>query len=133
MPANQVSEQHQLLAYHYEKSEHWSDAFTHIRVAAEEEAKDYAVQEASRLYEHALRLGERDGSDVTGDYIISVLQRLAELMFAQGQFADSFDIVSRMHKLARETGDTTAEGNRAGQHGDRQHVAGRFRYRTRTR
>jgi len=108
-PLEHASRQQQLLAYHCEQAGHWRDAFSHLCRAAEEQAKDYALQEASRLYEHALRCAEQNDSGVPPDRLGSALLRAAELMFTRGRFADAIDLASRACVLAGDIGDASAE------------------------
>jgi tetratricopeptide (TPR) repeat protein len=108
--ANRLSEQYEVLAYHFSKAEEWANALDYLLKAAEKAAKAFAIREAITLYDQALEATERLSDAVDIGTLMSIHQAKSNLFFVLSDFRRSRTEGECLRDLARKTGDRLTEG-----------------------
>jgi predicted ATPase/class 3 adenylate cyclase len=106
---DRLTEQYEVLAYHFEKSEAWVKALEYLLKAADKAVKTFATREAIALYEQAEAAAARLGDDVAGPTRIAIHQAKADLYLLVSDFGRARIEGERVLAIARQIADGPAE------------------------
>jgi tetratricopeptide (TPR) repeat protein len=107
---DRLSEQYEVLAYHFAHGEVWDKAFDYFCKAAEKAVQAFAAREAITLYTQALETSAHLGSGGEAKTLIAIHQAKANLYFALSDFERSRAESECALDLARQAGDRESEG-----------------------
>ncbi|HEU4343175.1 MAG TPA: tetratricopeptide repeat protein, partial [Candidatus Binatia bacterium] len=108
--AERLTEQYEILAYHFLKAEQWDKALDYLLKAAQKATNAFATREAVALYDQALEAVERlsHGVDITTP--MSIRKAKSNLYFILSDFESSRAEAEHLLALSRRAGDTVNEG-----------------------
>jgi tetratricopeptide (TPR) repeat protein len=107
--ADRLTEQYEVLAYHFAKGEGWAKALQYLLKAAEKAAKAFATREAIALYDQALEVAGQLGAAVDANTLMVVHQAKADLYMVLSEYARARAEGERLLRLARRVGDRQSE------------------------
>ena len=107
--ADRLTEQYEVLAYHFSKAEDWGRALEYLLKAADKGAKAFANREAISLYDQALEAAGHLGDAVGIDTLMAIHEAKSGLYFMLSDFATSRAEAERLLRLARRAGDRVRE------------------------
>jgi len=107
--ANRLTEQYEVLAYHFCRAEEWGKAFEYLLKAAQKAAQAFANREAAALYGQAVEAMAHLGAGVDPRTRLSVYQALLGIYTALSEFERAVAAGEQAVALAREIGDRVAE------------------------
>ena len=108
--ADRLSEQYEVLAYHFARGEAWAKALAYFCQAAEKAAQAFANREAVALYDQALEAAGHLGQGVDPKTLTAIYQAKANLYFILSDFGRARAEAECLLALARRTGDRVHEG-----------------------
>jgi class 3 adenylate cyclase/tetratricopeptide (TPR) repeat protein len=108
--ADRLTEQYEILAYHFEKAEEWGRALDYYLKAADKAVLAFATRDALVLYDAAERTANRLGDGVTLETRMAIHRRRAELYLLVSDFERARTEADRLLRLARDSDDRHAEG-----------------------
>jgi len=108
--AERLSEQYDVLAYHFARGEAWPQAFDYLCKAAAKAAQAFAIREALALYDHALEVAGHVGELVDRSLLMDIYQAKANLYYVLSDFERSRLEAEYLLTLARDAGDQVREG-----------------------
>src|SRR5262245_16160587 len=108
--ADRLTEQYEILAYHFEKAEAWGSALDYYLKAADKAVLAFATRNALVLYDAAERTANRLGDGVTLETRMAIHRRRAEVYLLVSDFERARTDAERLLRVARESGDHHAEG-----------------------
>jgi tetratricopeptide (TPR) repeat protein len=106
---DRLTEQYEVLAYHFEKSEAWERAVEYLLKAADKAAKAFATREAIVLYEQAEAGAARLGDAVPVATMIGIHQAKADLYLLVSDFERARNEGERVLAIARRIADKPTE------------------------
>ena len=107
--ANRLSEQYEVLAYHFFRAEEWTKALEYLLKAAQKAAQAFANREAAALYEQAAEAMGHLGAGVDPRARLNVYQAQLGIYTALSEFERAVGVGEQAVGLAREIGDRVAE------------------------
>ncbi len=107
---DRLSEQYEMLAYHFAKGEDWTRALDYLLKVADKAARAFAIREALTLYDQALEAAGQLGEAVDAKTFMAIHQAKADLYFALSDFERFRAESERRLALARRIGDRVSEG-----------------------
>jgi class 3 adenylate cyclase/tetratricopeptide (TPR) repeat protein len=108
--ADRLTEQYEVLAYHFAKGEEWRKALDYLLKAAEKAAKAFATREALGLYDQALEVAGQLGTAVDVNTLMVIHRAKSNLYFVLSDFEHSRAEAERLLTLARQVPDRVQEG-----------------------
>jgi tetratricopeptide (TPR) repeat protein len=113
--ADRLSDQSEMVAYHFVKGEDWVKALDYLLKAAEKATRMYAIREAMAYYDQALEATGHQGRATSLNTIMTIHQAKAHLYFLLSDYSRCRDENEHLLTLARQAGDRAGEGTaRAG-------------------
>ena len=106
---DRLTEQYEVLAYHFSKAEDWSRSFEYLMKAADKATKTFANREAITLYDQALEAAGHLGEAVGPDALMAIHDAKANLYFILSDFESSRAEGERVLALSRRAGDRARE------------------------
>ncbi|MBI3454687.1 MAG: AAA family ATPase [Candidatus Rokubacteria bacterium] len=107
---DRLTEQYEVLAYHFSKAQAWTEALAYLLKAANKAARAFATREAITLYDQAQGAAIRLGADVPAETLMAIHQAKADLFLLVSDFERARSEGARVLTLARRLGDRHAEG-----------------------
>src|SRR5215471_13575399 len=108
--ADRLTEQYEMLAYHFTKAEIWDKALDYLLKAAEKAAKAFATREALALYDQAEEAVRQRDNETLAQTLMGIHQARADLYLLVSDFARARTEGECALVLARQTGDQVSEG-----------------------
>ncbi len=108
--ADRLTDQFEVLAYHFTKGEEWAKALEYLLKAADKAAHAFATREAVVLYDQALEAAGPLGTAVDARILMSIHQAKSNLYFVLSDFERSRAEGERLLTLARQAQDREREG-----------------------
>jgi class 3 adenylate cyclase/tetratricopeptide (TPR) repeat protein len=108
--ADRLTEQYEILAYHFDRAEGWERALDYYLKAADKAVLAFATRDALALYDAAERMANRCGDQIAPDTRMMIHRRRAELYLLVSEFDLARTEAAALRRLARERGDHHAEG-----------------------
>jgi tetratricopeptide (TPR) repeat protein len=115
--ADRLTEQYEVLAYHFAQGEQWDKALEYLCKAAEKAAQNFANHEALALYDQALEAADHLGQAVNVQTMMAIHQAKADLFSVLSEFENSRTEGERFLGLARRAGDRVSEAEALAQLG----------------
>jgi class 3 adenylate cyclase/tetratricopeptide (TPR) repeat protein len=106
---DRLTEQHEVLAYHFAKGEEWRKALEYLLKAAEKATKAFANREAIALYDQALEVAGQLGAAVDANTLMAIHRAKADLYMVLSEYARARTEGERLLVLARRIGDRQSE------------------------
>ena len=106
---DRLTEQYEVLAYHFVRSEEWVKALAYLLKAAEKATQAFALREAIALYDQALEVAGHLGQAVDEKTRMTIHRRKSALYFTLSDFESSLTEHERFLHLARQVGDRVSE------------------------
>jgi class 3 adenylate cyclase/tetratricopeptide (TPR) repeat protein len=106
---DRLTEQHEVLAYHFAKGEEWRKALEYLLKAAEKATKAFANREAIALYDQALEVAGQLGAAVDANTLMGIHCAKADLYMVLSEYARARTEGERLLVLARRIGDRQSE------------------------
>jgi predicted ATPase len=110
MYADRLTEQYEVLGYHFSKGEQWTKALEYLLKAAEKAAKGFATREAITLYDQALEVVGQLSGAVDTKTVIAIHRDKATLYAVLSDFERTREEGERLLALAYQSGDRAGEG-----------------------
>jgi class 3 adenylate cyclase/tetratricopeptide (TPR) repeat protein len=107
--ADRLSEQYEILAYHFAKGEEWAKALQYLLKAAEKAAKAFANHAAIALYDQALEAAGQLGAAVDANTLIAIHRAKADLYMVLSEYVRARAEGERLLALTRRIGDRQCE------------------------
>jgi class 3 adenylate cyclase/tetratricopeptide (TPR) repeat protein len=106
-----LSEQYEVLAYHFSKGEAWGKALPYLLKAAEKAAKAFATREAIALYDQAEEAASQLSEQAPVKTMMEIHQAKADLYLLVSDFECARSEGERVLTLARRVEDRETEGS----------------------
>jgi tetratricopeptide (TPR) repeat protein len=107
--ADRLTEQYEILAYHFAKGEEWREALDYLLKAAEKAAKAFANREAIALYDQALEVVGQLGAAADANTLMAIHRAKADLYMVLSEYVRARAEGERLLALARRVGDRQSE------------------------
>jgi class 3 adenylate cyclase/tetratricopeptide (TPR) repeat protein len=108
--ADRLTEQYEMLAYHFTKAEVWDKALDYLIKAAQKAAQAFATREALALYDQAEEAVRQCDSETLAQTMMGIHQARADLYLLVSDFERAHTEGECALALARQTGDQVSEG-----------------------
>jgi class 3 adenylate cyclase/tetratricopeptide (TPR) repeat protein len=108
--ADRLTEQYEILAYHFAKGEEWRKAAEYLLKAAEKAGQAFATREALGLYDQAMEAARQLGTALDVNTLMAIHQAKSNLYFLLSDFDRSRAEAERLLTLARQAPDRVQEG-----------------------
>jgi len=108
--ADRLAEQHETLAYHYERGEVWDRAVEHLIKSGDRALAAFAPREAAAFYDRALAVLEGSGQTLPPERSIALHASHGQARFLIGERDRSAASYRAMAEIARAAGDGVQEG-----------------------
>jgi DNA-binding winged helix-turn-helix (wHTH) protein/tetratricopeptide (TPR) repeat protein len=99
------------LALHFEAGRDYPRAIRYLLVMAGNAARRYAHRDAIQVLHHALELLEYVSAAASGAFEIEILEKLSDVLYAQGEMQQSAEVDQRVAELAARAGLKTVQVN----------------------
>jgi predicted ATPase/class 3 adenylate cyclase len=107
--AERLSEQYEVLAYHFFEGEVWEKAFEYQLKSAKKSAATFANQDAITYYDRAIQAHEKL-EDSSEEMLIEIYTAKANIYFAMTEFIKSVENFDLLGEVARSIGNRSLEG-----------------------
>ena len=108
--ADRITEQYEMLAYHFAKAEVWDTALDYLLKAAAKAASAFATREALALYDQAEDAVRQCDGETRAQTLLGIHQARADLYLLVSDFERARTEGACALALARQTGDQVREG-----------------------
>jgi tetratricopeptide (TPR) repeat protein len=108
---DRLTEQYEMLAYHFARAEDWERALEYLLKAADKSARAYANREAVALLDQALEAAQHLGDAVSTETRMAIHESRGGLFFMLSDFARSHAEAGQLLALARRAGDAVKEAS----------------------
>jgi class 3 adenylate cyclase/tetratricopeptide (TPR) repeat protein len=101
-----LEEFHEMLAYHYSKSENFERAYKYLKLSGNKATKNYSNREAFRFYRESISmLSNMSETDTNKREQIEIRLLMTVPIFLLGFPEDSLEILQKGERLSKEVGD----------------------------
>jgi tetratricopeptide (TPR) repeat protein len=109
--ANRLTEQYEILAYHFAKADIWDKALDYLLKAAQKAARAFATREALALYDQAEEAVHKCGGETLAQTMREIHQARADLYLLVSDFERAHTEWEYALTLARQSRDQMSEGS----------------------
>ncbi len=107
--SDRLSEQYEVLAYHYTEGEDWVNALDYLIKSAQKATDAYAKSDAFAYFKRALDISEQI-KDVPPETFMDIYTGLGKANLAMSKFTEAAAYFGHLHKIACQVGDKTIAG-----------------------